>query len=53
MVELDTELAGLLQTQAAEVEELRNNMYGVGGTLFGGSTRLRRPLGLDYRRFTK
>ena len=33
MVELDTELAGLLQTQAAEVEELRDNMYGVGGTL--------------------
>jgi hypothetical protein len=36
MVELDTELAGLLQTQAAEVEELRNNMYGVGGTLLAG-----------------
>jgi hypothetical protein len=53
MVELDTELAGLLQTQAAEVEELRDNMDGVGGTLFGVSTRLRRPLGLDYRRFTK
>ena len=33
MVELDTELAGLLQTQAAEVEELRDNMYWVGGTL--------------------
>jgi hypothetical protein len=38
MVELDTELAGLLQTQAAEVEELRANMYGVGGTLSAGTT---------------
>jgi hypothetical protein len=33
MVTLDTELAGLLQTQAAEVKKLRNEMYGIGGTL--------------------
>lgn len=51
MVELDTELAGLLQTQAAEVEELRNNMYGVGGKLLAaipiawGLYQIPRPIG--------
>lgn len=35
MAALDTELAGLLQTQATEVKKLRNEMYIVAGTLAG------------------
>jgi hypothetical protein len=47
MAALDTQLAGLLQSQATEVKKLRNEMYIVGGT-----TRFR-STGRRYRRHSK